>query len=102
VRLLLKALRRGEAVGILPDQVPEAGRRLDGFLRAPAYTMTLVGKLAEATGASVIMTARSGCLTAQATQFIHGICRKYKWRRRHACPQCGYRALVKLEPSQYL
>ncbi len=55
VRTLLKALRRGEAVGILPDQAPRAGegRWLDFFGR-PAYTMTLAARLIES-GASVIM-----------------------------------------------
>ena len=55
VRSLVKALRRGEAVGILPDQAPKAGegRWLDFFGR-PAYTMTLAARLVES-GASVIM-----------------------------------------------
>ncbi len=57
VRLLFRALRRGGCVGILPDQAPSRG---DGawadFFGRPAYTMTLVGRLAEATGATVIMT----------------------------------------------
>ena len=55
VRTLLKALRRGEAVGMLPDQAPRAGegRWLDFFGR-PAYTMTLAARLVES-GASVIM-----------------------------------------------
>lgn len=57
VRLLFRALRRGGCVGILPDQAPSRG---DGawaeFFGRPAYTMTLVGRLAEATGAAVIMT----------------------------------------------
>lgn len=58
VRLLLKALRRGEAVGILPDQVPANGEGawVDFFGR-PAYTMTLIGKLVEATGATVVLFA---------------------------------------------
>ncbi|MQM32013.1 MAG: lipid A biosynthesis acyltransferase, partial [Candidatus Accumulibacter phosphatis] len=55
VRGLLKALKGGEAVGMLPDQAPRAGegRWLDFFGR-PAYTMTLAARLVE-TGASVIM-----------------------------------------------
>lgn len=55
VRSLLKALKRGQAVGMLPDQAPRSGegRWLDFFGR-PAYTMTLAGRLTE-TGASVIM-----------------------------------------------
>jgi KDO2-lipid IV(A) lauroyltransferase len=58
VRRLLKALRRNEAVGILPDQVPGAGEGAWAeFFGRPAFTMTLVGRLVEATGATVIMTA---------------------------------------------
>jgi KDO2-lipid IV(A) lauroyltransferase len=56
VRSLLKTLKRGEAVGILPDQVPDLG---DGvwatYFGQPAYTMNLVGKLVEATGATVLL-----------------------------------------------
>lgn len=56
VRTLLKALKRGEAVGILPDQVPgNAEGEWAPFFGRPAYTMTLAGKLAEATGATVLM-----------------------------------------------
>lgn len=55
VRTLLKALRRGEAVGMLPDQAPRTGegRWLDFFGR-PAYTMTLAARLVES-GACVLM-----------------------------------------------
>ena len=56
VRSLLRALRRGECIGILPDQVPSDG---DGqwapFFGRPAYTMTLPSRLAEMTGAPVII-----------------------------------------------
>jgi len=56
VRNLIQALKRGEAVGILPDQVPGRGEgEWAPFFGKPAYTMTLVGKLAEKTGATVIM-----------------------------------------------
>jgi KDO2-lipid IV(A) lauroyltransferase len=56
VRRLLKALRRGEAVGLLPDQVPGNGEGTWApFFGQPAYTMTLVGRLVEATGAAVIL-----------------------------------------------
>ena len=55
VRALLKALRKGEAVGMLPDQAPQAGEgRWLNFFGKPAYTMTLAARLTE-TGASVIM-----------------------------------------------
>ena len=57
VRLLYKALKRGEAIGLLPDQVPGKGEgEWADFFGRPAYTMTLVGRLAESGGASVLMT----------------------------------------------
>lgn len=56
VRTLIQALKRGEAVGILPDQIPGKGEgEWAPFFGKPAYTMTLVSKLAEKTGATVIM-----------------------------------------------
>ncbi|MDA8255980.1 MAG: lysophospholipid acyltransferase family protein [Betaproteobacteria bacterium] len=55
VRRLLKALKRGEAVGILPDQVPGNGEGIWlPFFGRPAYTMTLAARLAE-TGATVLL-----------------------------------------------
>lgn len=46
VRALLAALRRREAVFVLPDQVPTGGQgQWLPFFGRPAYTMTLVGRL---------------------------------------------------------
>lgn len=56
IRTLLKTLRKGGAVGILPDQVPEENEGVwANFFGRQAYTMTLVGKLVEATGATVLL-----------------------------------------------
>ena len=56
VRAMLKALKRGEAIGMLPDQVPGVGEgEWTEFFGRPAYTMTLVGRLAEQTGAPVLV-----------------------------------------------
>jgi KDO2-lipid IV(A) lauroyltransferase len=56
VRVLLKALKRGEVIGILPDQVPGNGEgEWLPFFGRPAYTMTLVARLLEASDASVLM-----------------------------------------------
>jgi KDO2-lipid IV(A) lauroyltransferase len=47
VRELFSALKRGEAVGFLPDQVPGAGEgEWSQFFGRPAYTATLAPKLA--------------------------------------------------------
>jgi len=54
VRKLIKALKSGAAVGMLPDQAPGAGEGVWApFFGQPAYTMTLAARLAQ-TGASVI------------------------------------------------
>ncbi|MEQ1487279.1 MAG: lysophospholipid acyltransferase family protein [Methylotenera sp.] len=56
VKQLLQALKRGEAIGILPDQAPLEGEgEWAPFFGRPAYTMTLASKLAERTGAQVLM-----------------------------------------------
>ncbi|MDE2397960.1 MAG: lysophospholipid acyltransferase family protein [Burkholderiales bacterium] len=54
VRLMLRALRRGETVGLLPDQVPPDGMGVwVPFFGRPAYTMTLAARLVQQTGAAV-------------------------------------------------
>jgi len=56
VRLLYKALKRGEAIALLPDQVPGNGEgEWANFFGRPAYTMTLVGRLVETSGATMLM-----------------------------------------------
>jgi KDO2-lipid IV(A) lauroyltransferase len=53
---MMRALRRGEAVGLLPDQVPPEDMGVWApFFGKPAYTMTLAGRLAQQTGASVLL-----------------------------------------------
>ena len=56
VRQMIKALRRGEAVGLLPDQVPPEGQGVWApFFGRDAYTMTLAVRLAQQTGAAVVL-----------------------------------------------
>ena len=59
VRTLLKTLKHGGNIVILPDQVPAPeGSKADGvwanFFNRPAYTMTLLPRLAESTNATVL------------------------------------------------
>jgi Kdo2-lipid IVA lauroyltransferase/acyltransferase len=52
VRQMLRALKRKEAVGLLPDQVPPEGQGVWApFFGQPAYTMTLAARLMQQTGA---------------------------------------------------
>jgi KDO2-lipid IV(A) lauroyltransferase len=55
VRMVLKHLRRGGCTVVLPDQVPGLGEgEWAEFFGRPAYTMTLLGRLQEASGAALV------------------------------------------------
>ena len=57
VRTLIRALRHGGYTAILPDQVPPLGQGVWApFFGREVYTMTLLAKLAQQTGAQVILT----------------------------------------------
>lgn len=71
VRQLLRALKRGETVGLLPDQVPPDGLGVWApFFGQPAYTMTMAAKLVAQTGAAVTVfrCERLGWLTRRRLQ----------------------------------
>jgi KDO2-lipid IV(A) lauroyltransferase len=56
VKQLIQALKKGEAIGMLPDQIPNEGQGIWAqFFNKPAYTMTLVSKLAESSSATVLI-----------------------------------------------
>lgn len=105
VRSLLKALKRGEAVGMLPDQAPKAGegRWLD-FFGKPAYTMTLAARLVES-GATVIMVwaerlpggAGYHFHLQEATQPIRGTIEERAQQINHEIEN-----LIRQCPEQYL
>jgi len=65
VRQMLRALKRGEAVGLLPDQVPPEGQGVWApFFGLPAYTMTLANRLMQQTGAD--------CIVLRGERLTHG------------------------------
>jgi KDO2-lipid IV(A) lauroyltransferase len=54
---LLKDLKKGNAIGLLPDQVPQHGEGVwADYFGKPAYTMTLSAKLHQMTGAPIILS----------------------------------------------
>lgn len=56
VREMIKALRRGEGIGLLPDQVPSLGQGVWApFFGQDAYTMTLAARLVRLSGAAVVL-----------------------------------------------
>lgn len=56
VRAQLKALKAGEMIGILPDQVPDQGGTVAPFFGMPALSMNLLSKLAKKSNAVVIFS----------------------------------------------
>jgi Kdo2-lipid IVA lauroyltransferase/acyltransferase len=57
VKQMIKALKAGRAVGLLPDQVPPEGLGMwSPFFGRDAYTMTLSARLAQQTGAAIVLT----------------------------------------------
>ena len=73
VRQMIRALRAGQAVGLLPDQVPPEGLGLwSPFFGQPAYTMTRAARLVQQTGATPLLAwgerlprARGYCIHVQ-------------------------------------
>lgn len=56
VRRMLRGLKAGEAVGLLPDQVPPEGLGVWApFFGRAAYTMTLPARLVQQTGAALLL-----------------------------------------------
>lgn len=56
VRQMMRALKRGEVVGLLPDQVPPDGLGVWApFFGRPAYTMTLAARLVQQTGSALLL-----------------------------------------------
>ena len=87
VRLLYKALKRGEAVGLLPDQVPSRGEgEWADFFGRPAYTMTLAGRLAESSNATVLIAYSERCRTGRLRIHVEPLLLDFRTR---AANQCG-------------
>lgn len=106
IRQLFKRLRAGGVVGILPDQQPKAGEgEFAPFFGVQALSMTLVGRLAERSGAPVLFAwcERIGDGPTFALRFEHapeGI--------DAADPQvavtalnAGVEAIARRDPAQY-
>jgi KDO2-lipid IV(A) lauroyltransferase len=56
VRILAKALRKGQPIGLLPDQVPQEGEGVWApYFGRTAYTMTLPAKLAQLGKATLVL-----------------------------------------------
>ncbi|WP_136247794.1 lysophospholipid acyltransferase family protein [Halomonas borealis] len=105
VAALLKALKRGETVGILPDQVPSWGSGVFApFFGRPAYTATLLPKLVARTEARVVTgVARRLPGRGFALHFLAADARVYA--NDESTSAAGVNACVEaaiaLDPAQY-
>ncbi|MEO8332824.1 MAG: lysophospholipid acyltransferase family protein [Gallionella sp.] len=103
VRKMLKALKRGEFIGVLPDQVPGNGEgEWAPFFGRPAYTMTLIGRLMESSGAPVVM-CYSQRLPKGAGYVLHFAPLSFDMSR--SIPQqinSALEAVIRNHPEQYL
>lgn len=76
IAMLIKALERGEIVGILPDQEPnEEGGVFAPFFGVSALTMTLISRLAAKTGATVVTVFAKRLSKGQGFEIIFGAAR---------------------------
>ena len=100
VRKLLRALKNGQAVGLLPDQVPGDGQgQWASFFGKAAYTMTLPQKLSALTGAPLVLAVGQRLPKGQGWK-LH-----FATLLGEASPQAVNNAmegLVRKLPSQYL
>ncbi|MBM3357256.1 MAG: lysophospholipid acyltransferase family protein [Betaproteobacteria bacterium] len=100
VRMLYKALARGEAIGVLPDQAPGVGEGVwADFFGRPAYTMTLVRRLQQTSGAAAIM-AFAERLPAGAGYRLH--LQRLPDELDEPALNRAIEALVRRHPAQYL
>ncbi len=109
VRTLLKTLKRGGNIFMLPDQVPTPNDGGDGvwatLFGKPAFTMTLLPRLAESTGA-VVLFCFAERLPRGAGYRVHvqPLAAPYSTDKATAARQTNamVEALIRRSPAQYL
>lgn len=104
VRLLFKALKKGETIGVLPDQVPGEGEGVwVDFFGRPAYTMTLMGRLCESLDPAVFLGVarrlpRGSGYEIEVSRLHGSLAGEAGARRMNAAVE----AVVRKYPEQYL
>lgn len=107
LRTILKTLKDGKAVVILPDQAPgrdQAGSVYAPFFGVPALTMTFLSQLARRTGASVAFTCferlPGGRFTVRCFEADAAIASEDPVQAATAL-NAGVERCVRLRPEQY-
>lgn len=101
VRAFFRALKAGQAVGLLPDQTPGTGEGAwADFFGRSAYTMTLVTRLQSSMGAAVVI------VSAQRLPYGRGYHLRFEelaaGELTPAQLNCAVEAVVRRCPEQYL
>lgn len=106
VRVLMKALKSGEATIILPDQVPGNGEGVWApFFERPAYTMTLVPRLAQISGVETLFFVGERLPGGQGFRVhIEQPAQAFSGDKEQDATQLNAQveALIRRFPSQYL
>ena len=102
LRRMLKVLRRGGMVGVLPDQVPRTGVTVPFFGR-PAVTVALVSKLLQHAEAEVAMAtaARTAGGFAIRIDAMDEAIRDPDLSRSATAMNAAVEAIVRRDPAQY-
>jgi Kdo2-lipid IVA lauroyltransferase/acyltransferase len=106
VRQMLRALKAGNAVGLLPDQVPPQGLGVWApFFGRDAYTMTLPARLVQQTGAALLVVWGERLPRGRGYQVhVRRITDELARDARQAATQVNaeMERLVRAGPGQYL
>jgi KDO2-lipid IV(A) lauroyltransferase len=106
LRVLLRALKTGGNIVILPDQVPGSGEGVwVNFFGKPAYTMTLLPRLAASTNAAVLFFFAERLAGGEGYRMhIEPMAGQFSPDRRTAALQTNHMVekLVSMAPAQYL
>ncbi|POZ62167.1 lysophospholipid acyltransferase family protein [Chromobacterium alticapitis] len=106
VRVLMKALKSGEATIILPDQAPANGEGVWApFFGRPAYTMTLVPRLAQMSGVTMLFFVGERLPGGQGfVVHIEPLEQPFSGDKEADCAQMNRQVenLIRRFPSQYL
>jgi Kdo2-lipid IVA lauroyltransferase/acyltransferase len=106
VRMVLKHLRRGGCSVVLPDQVPGIGEgEWVEFFGRPAYTMTLLGRLQQASGAALVFCYAERLQRGEGyAMHFSALAEPLPADRREAARRVNAEVekLVRTAPTQYL
>ena len=108
VRQMLRALKKGETVGLLPDQVPPQGMGVwVPFFGREAYTMTLAARMVQQTGAAVALLwterlAAGGGYVVRAMPLPEPLPEGGDETACAAALNRSMEAVIRMQPAQYL